>query len=435
MEKRKRIAIVGSGISGLSAAYFLSDSSAVTLYEQDKQLGGHSRTIRVQHLSGETIDVDTGFIVFNDRTYPHLNQLFAHLEVEIAKTEMSFGVSVDQGRIEWSSEAFFAQKKNCFNPTTLKGIWDVLKFNRSALRFVEEDPSLTLEEFMKKAKLGSWFQNCYLLPMAGAIWSTPAPKMGQFPAATLIHFFRNHGLLALRHRPQWYTLKNKSVDYVARMEKMIQSKATICKEAKIVSIHRKADGVHMVMGDGKVAVFDEVIFACHPENILQMLADPSPSEKNALSKFSRQKNIAYTHSDSRQMPKRKNCWSSWNYLRMTADENKVPVSYWMNNLQHIDSKSPLFVTLNPSTPIEDKHIYDVHEFYHPLFDKKSVEGQSLVQDLQGQNRAWYCGAYLRYGFHEDGLWSTIELVKRMHMSIEGGCLSSKTHSNFLSIHP
>lgn len=410
---RKKIAIIGSGISGLSAAYFLKNRCDVTLYEQEPRLGGHSRTIRVHHNSGHVIDVDTGFIVFNDKTYPHLNKLFKELQIEIEKTEMSFAVSLDQGKLEWSGnnlDTFFAQKKRLFSLSMLKGGLDVLRFNRTAQKRVLKEPNLTLAEFLDAANMGSWFRNCYLLPMGGAIWSCSAQQMEQFPASTFVNFFNNHGLLTLTDRPQWYTAKNKSAEYVGKIEKALPC---VKKGVDIKTISRGPEGVRITTQE--TAIFDEVIFACHPQNILSLLQDVSSDEKEILSKFSKQKNIAYTHSDEAHMPRLRKCWSSWNclYDGQTQD-HPVSMTYWMNRLQHIPSHSPLFVTLNPLKQIPEEKIYDVCEFYHPLFDKKSLEGQKQIDSIQGTNRTWFCGAYLRHGFHEDGIWSTVTLLEKMY---------------------
>ncbi len=413
MAAEKRIAIIGSGISGLSAAYFLKDKYDITLYEKDNRLGGHSRTISINN---KKINVDTGFIVLNDRTYPNLNNLFKELDIELTKTEMSFSISAQGGELEWSGtslDSLFAQRKNIFNLKMLKGIFDILKFNRQALFFTQKFPAITLQELIDKMNLGSWFSNYYILPMGGAIWSCSYKQIMDFPASSFVQFFHNHGLLNITNRPQWYTLKNKSTSYVQKLEQLIREKGKILTDCSISSIIRKENTVEIKAANNDIQYFDEVIFSCHPEEILQILKDPTPEELSALTKFSRQKNIVYTHSDLNQMPKLHKCWSSWNYL-YNKDSKNVAVTYWMNKLQHIDDSFPLFVTLNPNSIIPDNKIHDIYGFYHPVFDQNSIQAQKLLDKIQGNNKIWFCGAYLRYGFHEDGIWSTTAMINKMN---------------------
>ena len=350
MQLRKNVAIIGSGISGLSASYFLRDKYNITLYEKNSSLGGHSRTIAINNKIGPEINVDTGFIVLNDKTYPNLNKLFQELNIEIEKTEMSFSISANKGDLEWSSislNTLFAQRKNIFNIQMLKGVRDILKFNKEALRWSQEYPELTLGEMIEKMGLGSWFKEYYIIPVGGSIWSCSHAKMMDFPAKTFITFFHNHGLLTINETPQWYTLKNKSVEYVSKIEKILENKAVILKNSSIKSIHRASDYVKIFDDSYGIRQFDEIIFACHPTEIVNILKDITESELKILSKFSTQKNIAYTHSDYQQMPKISKCWSSWNYL-CDQSTDKVSVTYWMNKLQHIDKSTPIFVTLNPA---------------------------------------------------------------------------------------
>jgi predicted NAD/FAD-binding protein len=398
----KKIAIIGSGISGLSAAYFLKDTHQVTIYEKNPQLGGHSRTIEV-----ENTKVDTGFIVFNDRNYPNLMKLFQDLGLEIAKTQMSFSVATS--KLEYAGNSIcsiFAQKKNLFNYVMLRGLYDIYKFNKNAQKVSKLHPQLSLGELLEKIQMTNWFKHNYLLPMSGAIWSCPTTKMLDFPASSFVEFFANHGLLSLNNRPQWYSLKDKSIAYVSLLEKAIIARGIIIKNATITNINRAKGEVTISLANQPEVQYDELIFACHPQEILGLLSDISMDEKNILSKFSRQKNIAYTHSDISQMPKLKQCWSSWNYL---ASNEKVSVTYWMNQLQNI--KTPLlFVTLNPNTKIDDNKIHDVYEFYHPVFDQHANLGKELIKTIQGKNNLWFTGAYLKNGFHEDGMLSSAEMI-------------------------
>ena len=413
MVYRKKIAIIGSGISGLSSAYYLKDKYDITIFEKDDRLGGHSRTIKIN----DNIDVDTGFIVLNDRTYPCLEKLFSELKIELSKTEMSFAISVNNGQLEWagtSLDTLFSQRKNIFNLPMLKGIYDIIKFNKHAVSMVKKSNLITLRQLIDEMKLGDWFKNYYILPMGGAIWSCSLKVMLDFPASTFVKFFDNHGLLSIVNRPQWYTLKDKSISYVKLLETEINKKGKIITNAVIKSIIRKKQKVEIDREDSQVESFDEVIFAIHPEEIVKILKDPTTKERNILEKFSRQKNTAYTHCDENQMPILNKCWSSWNYICQENTANhKVSVTYWMNKLQHIDLSFPLFVTLNPIEQIAQDKLFDIYEFYHPVYNNEAIEGAQELEKLQGKNNTWFCGAYLRYGFHEDGIASAINLLSKM----------------------
>ncbi len=438
-----RIAVIGSGIAGLSAAYALAPSHRVVLFEKDSRLGGHSRTIEV-NTREDPLLVDTGFIVMNDRNYPLLTRLFDRLGVERTKTDMSFSVSVahlnEMGasyRHEWAGSSLntlFAQRKNITNFRMLRGLWDVFRFNRHAMRVVQERPDLTLGQLLDLLRLGAWFRDYYVLPMGGAIWSSPTSDMLDFPAASFVKFFEQHGLLSLNNRPQWYTLVGRSRDYVQAIERAISPGVSMRYNEKTLKIRRipanqslQSAGINeheqiQIKSNSGVELFDQLIFACHPVEILEMLDDPNPEELSALSLFSRQKNRVVTHCDTKLMPANQLCWSSWNHLAVrTDDTNKSQhvVSYWMNKLQHIDTKYPVFVTLNPSQnlAVDSNSVYDECEFYHPLFDAKTPLAQSLVQQQQGRRALWFCGAYLRYGFHEDGVWSTEHMLNQMGVEL------------------
>jgi len=420
MDRKKKLAIIGSGISGLSAAYFLKDKYDITVYEKNAVFGGHSRTISILDNKKLKVYVDTGFIVLNDRTYPLLNKLLKDLEVDIEDTEMSFAVSADDGQLEWAGSSFdtlFAQRKNLFNIKMLRGVLDIIKFNTKAKDFIKESPDLSLGELIKTMNLGSWFRDYYILPMGGAIWSCPSSTMLSFPATTFVSFFDNHGLLSLKNRPQWHTIKNKSKEYVKALVASISKNNTLKKNCNIDYINCLNSKIHIKVYDEDPVVYDEVLFACHPVEILPILKSINPVMQNALKKFSRQKNVAYTHFDSKQMPKKKKCWSSWNYLYQKGEEaSMVAVTYWMNKLQHISFETPLFVTLNPVSPVAKEKIYDIHEFYHPIFDQNAIDGQLSLNKMQGNSHIWFCGAYLRYGFHEDGVWSAVDVSRRMKKS-------------------
>ncbi len=417
MNQKKKLAIIGSGISGLSAAYFLKDKYNITVYEKNAVFGGHSRTIPILDKKKLKVYVDTGFIVLNDRTYPLLNKLLKDLEVDIEDTEMSFAVSANDGQLEWagsSLDTLFAQRKNFFNIKMLRGILDIIKFNTKAKDLIKESPNLSLGELIKTMNLGSWFRDYYILPMGGAIWSCPSSTMLSFPATTFVSFFDNHGLLSLKNRPQWHTIKNKSKEYVKALVISISKNNTLKKNCNIEYVDCLDSKIQIKEYEEDPVVYDEVLFACHPVEILSVLKSTNPAMQNALKKFSREKNIAYTHFDSEQMPKEKKCWSSWNYLYRKGEESsRVAVTYWMNKLQHISLKTPLFVTLNPVSPVAKEKIYDTHEFYHPVFNQDAMDGQLALQEIQGDGHVWFCGAYLRYGFHEDGVWSAVDVSRRI----------------------
>lgn len=412
-----KIAIIGSGIAGLSAAYLLRQHYHVTLYEKEGRLGGHSRTIRLPHPNRD-IMVDTGFIVFNNVTYPHLTKLFQQLKVDIQSSNMSFAASINQGDLEWAGSSlntWFGQRRNLLNLPMWRGLFDILKFNKNALQIIERYPHITLQEFLKIAGLGRWFQDNYLLPMGAAIWSCPADQMLQFPAHFFLHFFHNHGLLSVNRQPTWLTLKNRSIDYIDRLIGI--AKPNLILSAGIRAIERLENQVTIIHADGQQQQVEQVIFACHPQEIISLLPKITKQEAAIFNKFSRQKNKVYTHSDPNWMPRRKKCWSSWNYLTSIQNgEVKTAVTYWMNKLQAIPDHIPLFITLNPWRPIAAEKILDVTDFYHPVFDSQTLQAQQEMEKIQGLNRSWFCGAYLGYGFHEDGIASSVKVAQKMGIS-------------------
>lgn len=406
-----KIAIIGSGISGLSAAYYLKDDFDITIIEKKERLGGNSRTIIVENEDYKS-KVDTGFIVLNDRNYPNLINLFDELEIKTHNTEMSFSVSSE--KYEWSGDnlsSIFAQRKNLFDLEFLKGLYHILKFNKNAANIVSEFPDITLDELLSELDMGDWFKEYYLYPMGASIWSTDTEDIRFFPAKSFIIFFENHGLLSINNRPQWMSLVNKSIDYVSKIEEKISKKASILKNANISSITRSKGKVLIEIG-GKIHKFDKVIFSNHPEEILKNLKDPTNKEKNTLKKFSQIKNIAYTHCDKSYMPKIKKCWASWNFKYNQASK-ECSITYWMNKLQNIDNNFPIFVTLNPTRPISEKKIFDKYVFYHPRYNMNSFIGQSEIGNLQGENNLYFCGAYIKNGFHEDGISSALDVVNAL----------------------
>lgn len=409
---RKRIAIVGGGISGLSSAYYLAPFHDVTLFEAAPRLGGHARTV----MAGKNGDqpVDTGFIVFNYVTYPNLTRLFRDLDVPVTKSEMSFGASIDDGQLEYglnTLQAITAQKGNLLRPQFFKMIADIIRFGKRAEAAAKDDDK-TIGELVDELGLGSWFRNNYLMPMCGAIWSTPVAEVDQFPAKSLVQFFRNHALLAGSGEHQWWTVKGGSIEYVRRLEAaLIARGCDIRTNTPVEHVQRDDFGVHIHTRDAKFSTFDELILACHSDQTLKILGEgATEAECAALGSIRYQPNKAVLHCDTGQMPRRKACWSSWSYRSQDGD---IGVTYWMNKLQIIPESDPLFVTLNPSKPIPEHAIYDEVEFHHPVFDKAALKAQQDIRKMQGRNHTWFAGAWNRHGFHEDGIASAMRIVRAL----------------------
>lgn len=419
----KSVAVIGSGISGMGMAYLLHQAGRqVTLYEKASRIGGHSRTLTVTQ-RGMQIPVDTGFIVFNTPNYPNLTALFRHLGVAFHESDMSFAISLFGGKVEWGAQslnAVFGQRRNLLDPSFYVLIRDVLRFNARALAMVEKHPELTLGGLIDRLRLGARFRRDYLLPMGGAIWSCPPEQMLDFPAITFVQFFRNHGLLSLTGQHQWYTVTGGSQEYVAKLTAPYQNQ--IRTDCAVTSVARENGRVRVTDRHGNAEIYDEVVFACHADETLAMLTDASEAEREILGSFQYQPNTAYLHSDTGIMPKRKRCWASWVYhTDRPGDASEmaegISVTYWMNRLQSIDDRYPLFVTLNPATPIAPEKIINTHEFTHPVFTAETLKAQQRLHEIQGQRGSWFCGAYTRYGFHEDGLLSAVNVAKGMGVAI------------------
>lgn len=410
----QRVAIIGSGISGLGAAYLLNDHYDITVYEKNEYVGGHSRTCHISY-NGKGLVVDTGFIVFNHKNYPNLTALLNKLDVPTHKTSMSFGFKADNQMLEWGAEslnALFAQRRNLVRPKFYRFLLDVLKFNRQALNIVHRYPSMSLKELITYLGLGEWFCQYYVLPMGGAIWSCQLEDILKFPASFFVNFFDAHGLLSINNQPQWYTVTDGSENYVRALTKSFVHK--IHTSEGVQEVTRKDGKVQVTNKDGEEALFDHVIFSCHAPEVLSLLKDATADERNIFSVFRDQKNIAVLHKDASLMPRRRPCWSSWVYHAPSMPSGEaIMVTYWMNQLQGIEVNCPLFVTLNPHVAINESDIFDRHVFYHPVYDPLSVAAQSKISALQGQNNTWFCGAYNGYGFHEDGLVSAVKVAERM----------------------
>lgn len=415
MSEKRNIAIIGTGISGLGAAYLLHPYHTITVYEKNAYLGGHSRTIEVNSADG-AVPVDTGFIVFNYRNYPLLTGLFAHLDVPVAKSDMSFGASINSGWMEYGTQRLsnvFAQKRNLLRPAFWRMIRDILRFNARAKTYLESDPAITLGDCLRNLGMAEWFRHYYLLAMGGAIWSTPLSEMLKFPAATFVRFFENHGLLTVNDQPQWYTVRGGSREYVSRLSTSFNDK--IKMGVGVAKVIRAGDAVTIIDSSGASETYDEVVFACHADQALAMIENPTAHEQRILSAFHYQPNRAVLHGDISFMPRHKRAWASWVYLSEGRQDNnpQVSLSYWMNNLQPLATKQPIIVTLNPGREPDPALVYNDHWFDHPLFDEAAIRAQAEIPVIQGKDRFWFCGAYQRYGFHEDGLGSAVAMASGM----------------------
>lgn len=408
------IAIIGSGIAGLSAAYLLQDKHTVTLYEKEPRLGGHSRTVTVKY-GDQIIPVDTGFIVFNRRNYPNLTALFARLGVNVKNSDMTYAFSTGNGRLEWGAKDFntiFGQRSNLARPSFLRLLREVMRFNREVVARVANSPDITLGHLIDQMGLSDNFKRHYLLPISGAIWSCPPQQMLQFPAQLFVTFFDNHGLLAMSGQPQWLTVDGGAQQYVQRLAAALKRRPM--NGVGAARVERTATGARILDTEGNDTAFDHVVFACHPDQALALLADPNDAERQALGAIRYEKNVAFLHKDARFMPKRRRVWSAWNYHAAAGSEDApVTLTYWMNKLQSIDQRYPLFVTLNPAAPIADADIFDQTIFHHPVFDTMAIRAQHELSAMQGQRRTWFCGAYMRHGFHEDGLVSAMAVAEKL----------------------
>ncbi|MBB3944625.1 putative NAD/FAD-binding protein [Rhizobium skierniewicense] len=415
---RPRIAVIGSGISGLSAAWMLDKSADVTLFEADSRLGGHANTVFADVPGSDPIAVDTGFIVYNERNYPNLVALFKHLGVETDESDMSFAASLRGGSLEYSGsgiDGLFGQRSNILRPRFWSMVRDVLRFYKKAPELLN-DPSLqttSLGEYLDANGYSLSFVDDHLLPMGAAIWSTTAADMRAYPLQAFIRFFVNHGLVQLSDRPQWRTVRGGSREYVARI--MAQFKGTVVLNSQIEAIRRDNSGITLLDRSGQASHFDDVVIATHADQALLLLADADERERSLLGAFEYTRNAAVLHRDETLMPKRRNVWSAWNYLsepNATGTE-QLCVTYWMNRLQNIDEANPLFVTLNPSRPIDPAKLIRSFDYAHPLFDAKALEAQKQLWSLQGRRNTWFCGAHFGSGFHEDGLQSGLAVAEAL----------------------
>ena len=407
---RLSIAVVGGGISGLSAAWLLASAHNVTLFEAEPRLGGHSHTV-----DAGGIPVDTGFIVFNQATYPNLTALFAHLGVATRPAEMTFAVSLDEGRLEYSGTdlgGLFAQKRNLLSPRFWSMLRDLARFYREAPRDTASLGLTSLDDYLAGKGYGTAFRDDHLYPMAAAVWSTPVAQIGRYPAASFIRFCDNHGLLKLSNRPIWRTVEGGSRTYVEAMARQFSGRFAIGDPVR--SVRRFAGGAGITTAGGVTLSFDHVVIAAHADQALDILADPSDDERRLLGAFAYQPNEAVLHSDETLMPSRRRVWSSWNYASRThGGDPMLSVTYWMNRLQNIVEARPVFLTLNPIRQPREDRVINRQIYHHPLFDADAMAAQSRLWSLQGVRNSWFCGAWFGAGFHEDGLQSGLAVAEQL----------------------
>ena len=411
-----KIAVIGSGISGLSAAHFLSKKYRVDLFEKNDHFGGHSYTVEVSNDPNEKISIDLGFIVFNKINYPNLLSLFNKLKINYEKSNMSFSVSVKNSNIEYSGsglKGLFVNKYNIFNFNFIRMIKEIFFFYKMADAIKKENiKNQTLGEFLKSKKISNYFIKFHIIPMVSAIWSMPTEFAYEMPMSLFINFFQNHGLFKIKNRPQWYTVSGRSKTYVKKILETISGE--YFKNYKIKKVLRNKNGIRLYYGSSnEYFEYDKVIFGVHANEALELINDPTENEKKILKNFQYKKNIGYLHNDERLMPVRKNAWSSWNSILDKNDTKKNCVTYWLNKLQNLKSEKNYFLTLNPFISINDNKIIKKIEFTHPFYDMKTINAQKYLSELQGVNNSYFCGSYFGYGFHEDGLNSGIDVSNKL----------------------
>ena len=412
-----KIAVVGSGISGLSAAYYLSKKHKVDLFEKEDHFGGHSHTIEIELKNSEKkILVDIGFIVFNYLTYPNLINFFNENNIELEKSNMSFSVSVKGSDIEYCGRGlngFFSNRINLINPKFLKMFFDILFFYNKSSKIKDIVNDKTLGEYLREEKLSKYFINYHILPMVAAIWSMPPYEASQMPLSFFLKFFQNHGLFKLKNRPQWYTVSNRSRAYVNKILNKISGEHY--KNYKINLIKRHKENIEIFYGEeNEYFSYDKVVIATHADEALSILENPTEDEKTLLSNFKYKSNLAVIHTDKNQMPRNKKAWSAWNAkLNKNVRENSS-ITYWLNLLQNLKIDEDIFLSLNPFDRIDEQKILNKVIFTHPYYDKLALENQIELKKLQNVNNTLFCGSYFGYGFHEDGITSSIDMLKSIN---------------------
>jgi len=411
-----KTAIIGTGIAGMGCGHFLHRHDDLTFYEQDDYIGGHTNTVTVDE-DGSPVYIDTGFMVFNRETYPNLCKLFAEINAPVKKTDMSFSVQHVPSGLEYSGSSvnhLFAQRRNIFNISYIKMLNQIGRFNKESVKILDDPKyaNYSIGQYVKEFGFGDDMMWKYLVPMSSAVWSTPMEQMLDFPAVTLIRFFKNHGFLGLDTQHQWYTLDKGSQSYREILIKPFKDR--IHTNRKATKVSRENGKVVVLAADGSTETFDRVIIATHGDQALAMLADPTTNEQRLLSNFKYQYNKAVLHTDKSIMPKKKLAWSSWNY-RIQMENGKLTPStiYWMNSLQQVSDKKDYFVSINPHDNLDPKKIIKEIDYEHPLFDVPAINAQDELYKLNETGPVYFCGSYFKYGFHEDAFASAVKLCSQL----------------------
>ena len=413
-----KIAVIGSGISGLSAAYYLSKKHKVDLFEKEDHFGGHSYTIDIEHdkENKKNISVDIGFIVFNHLTYPNLINFFNENKIDIEESNMSFSVTVKGTSIEYSGKGFngiFANKINFFNFKFVKMFFEIINFYKKCSKLEKIEDQETLGSYLKKNNLSKFFIDYHIIPMVSAIWSMPPYEANQMPLKFFIKFFQNHGLFKLKDRPQWYTVANRSRTYVNKILKKISGE--YFKNYNINKVKSNDKGVKIFYGDeSEYFDYDKVIIATHADEALKIIESPSEDEKKILKNFSYKKNLAIIHTDETVMPKNRKSWCSWNSAIDQNNLNQNSVTYWLNLLQNLNINKDIFLTLNPFFKIDEKKIIKKVSFTHPYYNQEALDSQKHLKSIQNKKNILFCGSYFGYGFHEDGIKSSLDMLKYLN---------------------
>ena len=404
-----KIGVIGSGVSGLVSALTLQEKFEVSLFEKNSKLGGHSNTVTIEQ-ENKKYSVETGFIVLNDKNYPIFTSLLKHLNIGVNNSSMSFSVSVDKGQFEYSSSyiGLLGQTKNIIDPKYWGMLRDINYFYTNALKDVKDCPdNETLGQFLKRFNYSNKFIDYHLVPMTASIWSCPTKSILNFPIKSLLVFFENHKLLNIYNRPKWSTVNKGSREYVKKIQSLLKGK--IYTNAKVNKISKSKEGIRVHYQDG-IKTFDKVILACHADQSSEILIENFSEEANLLKDFKYQKNTSILHSDINFMPKRKSVWSSWNYITETGNSGNLSITYWMNELQGIDSSKPILLSLNPKILPNPDLIYGQYSYSHPILDNNAINIQKKLSSIQGKNNLWFCGAWTGFGFHEDGVKSAVEIA-------------------------
>ena len=404
-----KIGVIGSGVSGLVSALTLQERFEVSLFEKNSKLGGHSNTVTIEQ-EDKKYSVETGFIVLNDKNYPIFTSLLKHLNIGVKNSSMSFSVSVDKGQFEYSSSyiGLLGQTKNIIDPKYWGMLRDINYFYTNALKDVKDCPdNETLGQFLKRFNYSNKFIDYHLVPMTASIWSCPTKSILNFPIKSLLVFFENHKLLNIYNRPKWSTVNKGSREYVKKIKSLLKGK--IYTNAKVNKISKSKEGIRVHYQDG-IKTFDKVILACHADQSSEILIENFSEEANLLKDFKYQKNTSILHSDINFMPKRKSVWSSWNYITETGNSGNLSITYWMNELQGINSSKPILLSLNPKILPNPDLIYGQYSYSHPILDNNAINIQKKLSSIQGKNNLWFCGAWTGFGFHEDGVKSAVEIA-------------------------